>query len=393
MVEIDGRAALLGADARARFDGIVDGLMERQRLEVPEYWVTDDRAFDDAVLRSTRDNVELMVTMLQRPVALPHALPAGARLEAGVAAQYGARLDALLRTYRLGQQALVEHFIDAIERRAVPDAAQAVGQLRAATRAVHAYTEAVMPLVAREYDDERARLEAWPELRRLRLVQAALAGDESAELDYPFAGAHVALVASGDAAAVAAAVSAAADALGVASLVVETGDGRTWAWAATDRLAELRAHLKAAGVSGPGGIGGPAGFRDAHGQALLADRIARSRRDGLVDLRGAALEALALGDQRTARAVARSELGPLARAGVGNERLRATLEAWFASRESPTAAAATLGVAPRTVTYRLRRAEGLLGHPIAERRAELEAALRLERLFASEPQPPTAFDR
>jgi DNA-binding PucR family transcriptional regulator len=44
-----------------------------------------------------------------------------------------------------------------------------------------------------------------------------------------------------------------------------------------------------------------------------------------------------------------------------------------------------LNVAPRTVSYRLRRAEDLLGHPIASRRAELEAALRLRRLFGDDP--------
>jgi len=62
--------------------------------------------------------------------------------------------------------------------------------------------------------------------------------------------------------------------------------------------------------------------------------------------------------------------------------LRETLEAWFRARESVTQTATALEIAPRTVSYRLRRAEALLGHPIAARRAELEAALRVERLRA-----------
>ena len=365
-------AAGIGADVRTRLGPIVDDLMERQRRQVPELWVTDDPAFDDAVLRSTRDSTEMMIGMLSRPAPPPRSLVAGGRLEASLAAQYGAPLGALLRTYRLGQQALVEHFLDAIERRAVEDPRQAMDQLRAATRVVYSYTDAVMPLVAREYEDERARLEAWPELRRLRLVQQALAGDQSRRLDYDLTGKHVALVAPGDA-------TAAVDDLDVESLAVMTADGRTWAWLRTDRLADASERLRAAGIDAPSGLGGPAGFRDAHRQALLAERIARTRRARLLDLRGAVLEALALGDGQTARAVAHTELGPLA----GSERLRATLTAWFDARESPTRAAQALGVAPRTVSYRLRRAEALLGHPIAERRAELEAALRIERLFAA----------
>jgi DNA-binding PucR family transcriptional regulator len=78
--------------------------------------------------------------------------------------------------------------------------------------------------------------------------------------------------------------------------------------------------------------------------------------------------------------VARAELGPLAGPAAARHRhLRDTLEAWFAARENVSATATALEIAPRTVSYRLRRTEALLGHPIAARRAELEAALRLER--------------
>ncbi|MCW2996224.1 MAG: regulator of polyketide synthase expression, partial [Conexibacter sp.] len=214
MREHGGDAALLGEHVRRRMDVIVDDLMERQWREVPELWVTDDPAFRDAVARSTRDNVELMVGALRRPMGMPFALSPGARLEADTAARYGARIDALLRTYRLGQQAMVEHFLDVIEGGDMEDPAMALGQLRAATRTVHAYMDAVMPLVWREYDDERDRLRAHPDVGRLRLVQAALAGDAAASLGYEVGGTHVAVVATApDAEGVVSAVGAA---LGVA---------------------------------------------------------------------------------------------------------------------------------------------------------------------------------
>lgn len=382
MREHGGDAALLGEHVRRRMDVIVDDLMERQWREVPELWVTDDPAFRDAVARSTRDNVELMVGALRRPMGMPFALSPGARLEADTAARYGARIDALLRTYRLGQQAMVEHFLDVIEGGDMEDPAMALGQLRAATRTVHAYMDAVMPLVWREYDDERDRLRAHPDVGRLRLVQAALAGDAAASLGYEVGGTHVAVVATApDAEGVVSAVGAA---LGVAVVAVRADDGRCWAWLATGGSAahagEVVGRLRAAGLAGAVGVGGPATFRTAHRQALLAERIARTRGSGIVDLRSAALEALALGDQRTAWEVARAELGPLADSGR-HERLVATLEAWFAARESISGTAHAVGVAPRTVSYRLRRAETLLGHPIASRRAELETALRVQRLF------------
>jgi hypothetical protein len=123
MREHEGSAALLGEHVRRRMDVIVDDLMERQWREVPELWVTDDPAFRDAVAPSTRDNVELMVGALRRPTGVPFALSPGARLEADTAARYGARIDALLRTSRLGQQAMTEHFLDVIESGDVADPA------------------------------------------------------------------------------------------------------------------------------------------------------------------------------------------------------------------------------------------------------------------------------
>jgi PucR C-terminal helix-turn-helix domain/GGDEF-like domain len=381
---------LLAERAHRRLPAIVDDLMDRQLREVPEFFVTDDPAYRQAVRGSTHANSELMLEAMRRPGAIPRVLPPGPRLEADVAAQHGAPVWALLRTYRLGQQAMVEHLLDDLDSDGADGIRHSGAALRAATRTFFDYMETVMPLVASEYAAERARLEARPDLKRLRLVEAALAGDESVDLGYSVSGPHVAVVANDEHAEHAIAI--AAHALGAACLSLRARDGRWWAWVATPELEEVRARLHGEGVAGPAGIGGPgdgaAGFRAAHRQALLAERIARGRRDGIVDLRSSAIEALALGGQRTAWEVAHAELGPLAGADAGAIRLRTTLEVWFTARERLADTAAALGVAPRTVSYRLRRAEGLMGSTIAERRAELEAALRVVRLFEGEPPPP-----
>jgi hypothetical protein len=374
MHHADARPAL-EAHARERIDLIVDDLMERQWHEVPELWVTDDPAFREAVLRSTRENVELMFDLIDRPRTPPRALCAGARLEADVTAQHGATAAALLRTYHLGETTMVDHFLDILDREPLEDGRSALRELRRSMQAVHAYLVAVMPLVAAEHAAERERLELRPDLRRLRSVQAALAGDRGIALDYPVGGEHhVALVGTFDEADVA----RTARVHDVQALVIRGPDERMWAWLHGPDLdaAEVCSCLRTEGAAG---VGGPASFRAAHEQARLAERIASGRGRGVVDLRSVALEALALGDQRTAFAVARAELGPLA----GADQLRDTLETWFATRESVGETAARLGIAPRTVSYRLRRAEVLLGHPIAARRAELEAALRVERLLAA----------
>lgn len=373
---------MLSRQARQRIDVIVDDLMDRQRREVPEFFVSDDPAYLAAIRRSTHENSELMLDAIVRSGPPPGTLPAGPRIEADLAAQHGATVDALLRTYRLGQHALFDHLLDDIARAGATDLARPTEVLRGATHRLYLYMETVMPLVAREFSEETDRLAGNPHLRELRQVQAALAGEPLLGLDYPTEGEHVAVVATGPAGR---ALRAVAAHLGVAVLAIPATGGRWWAWMHTDRAEEVTARLGAAGVDHAAGVGGPCsgmgGFRLAHRQAQVAWQVARGRGERIVLVRDAALEALALGDQDLARELVRAELGGLASPDERALRLRTTLSTWFAQRESVSATAAALDVAPRTVTYRLRRAESLLGHAIADRRAEIETALRLQRLF------------
>lgn len=373
----------LARQGHARIDVIVDDLMERQLSEVPEFFVTDDPAYVAAVRRSTHENTELMLDAVGRAGALPHSLGFGPRLEADLAAQHGAEVDALLRTYRLGQQVIFEHVIDDVATGGYEDVRRPADVLRGAAHQLYRYIDRVSPLVAREYADERDRLHGTPRLHELRRVQAVLAGQPALGLDHPMDGPHVAIVASGDADAD---IRRIADHLGSPCLaVLERSGDRTWGWVHAHDAREVASRLRREGLADHVGVGGPcaglAGFRLAHRQALVAWQVADARGGGVVAAQDAMVEALALGDQDLARELVRAELGSLAGPDERSVRLRTTLGVWFAARESVTATAAALQIAPRTVTYRLRRAESLLGHEIAERRAELEAALRLQRLF------------
>jgi hypothetical protein len=97
-----------------------------------------------------------------------------------------------------------------------------------------------------------------------------------------------------------------------------------------------------------------------------------------------ALERALVADPALAAAGVEAWLGPLGRAARGGEALLPTLEAWFDAAESVTATARRLGVAPRTITYRLERVARLLGLPGLDRaaRERLGVALLVRRLLA-----------
>ena len=71
------------------------------------------------------------------------------------------------------------------------------------------------------------------------------------------------------------------------------------------------------------------------------------------------------------------ELGPLAEGGEPTRRLVATLLVFLEEGASFARAARRLRVHENTIGYRVRRAEELLGHRIADRRLELHVALQL----------------
>ncbi|WP_235737376.1 helix-turn-helix domain-containing protein [Nocardioides alcanivorans] len=79
----------------------------------------------------------------------------------------------------------------------------------------------------------------------------------------------------------------------------------------------------------------------------------------------------------------RREIGPLMGDDKFLTQLRETVLAHLTNRMNVEAAAAQLFVHKNTVRYRLARAEELLGHPLADRAATLELALRHVSLFGS----------
>jgi DNA-binding PucR family transcriptional regulator len=158
-----------------------------------------------------------------------------------------------------------------------------------------------------------------------------------------------------------------------------------WLWTAGGL--DLHGYVPPAGtrvaVGGP--AVGPDGFRRAHFDARAAARVAHHRPQRMLRYGDVALEALAGQDEARARDFIEHELGPLLSAPSGDT-LVATLEAYYAAGQNAVSAAAALGVHDRTIANRLRKVEEALGDgAIVSRRAEVETALRLRRLLATEP--------
>jgi DNA-binding PucR family transcriptional regulator len=97
-----------------------------------------------------------------------------------------------------------------------------------------------------------------------------------------------------------------------------------------------------------------------------------------------ALEAALLVDPLTARAFVKRELGPLTNEDSRTEELRRTLRAYIGTGLNAASAGVMLGINDRTVAYRIRGVEQLLGRTVATRSAELAAALRLHEVFTAQ---------
>jgi hypothetical protein len=115
--------------------------------------------------------------------------------------------------------------------------------------------------------------------------------------------------------------------------------------------------------------------------AALSIAVIGPARRLIVPSRQVALERALLADPASLRAAIDVELGPLLTAPRAAG-LVETLETYLGERENVQATARRLGVAPRTVTYRLERIERLLGRRLdADRRLRLATVLFARRLL------------
>ncbi|HEY2715843.1 MAG TPA: helix-turn-helix domain-containing protein [Solirubrobacterales bacterium] len=381
----------ISATLEDRIDDLVETMFDRMRREVAEFRVDAEPELAEALRESCYGNLQALLAELAADRRVPGAIPSAAAREAVVTARSGVSLAALTQTYRIGQAVLWEAFLDVVEEMRLP-ASRAAAVLRIGSQFCFAYIDAVVPLVAEEYERERGRRIRTSAQRRMQLVRDLLGGAavESSELGYDLGSRHIGVVVAGGDEAVAL-IQDLAPGLGCTALTLAVSEDTAWGWIANgsgDR--EVTASDVAAawpernfGLALGEPASGIEGFRETHRQALTAHQLAARLERGVVRYDEVVVEALALADEPSSRRFAERELGELAGADEKQGRLRETLDVYLTCAMNASAAGAVLGVTDRTVGYRLRAIEDSLGHSIALRSTELALALRIRRLFAA----------
>lgn len=380
---------IVADEIEKEIDEIVEEMLTRMRVEIANFALLEDPEVGEATRRSCYANLRAALAGLRGERVTAATAPIEAEDNARRAARLGVELPQLLQTYRVGHAVASEWIltlVDALDA----DSGMRVEILRLASRHAFTYVDSVIPTIIEAYAREREGRLRSEEARRERVLRDVLSGarSDTTELGYDVAGEHLGAVATGDDVEVE--LRALADDLGGASLVVAV-DVFHWAWfALPGPPADLGRRLSSceppSGTSIAFGAPGAGieGFRRTHRQAQRAFLVARHRRHSVTRFEDVVVESLALRDRREASELVARELGPLAADDQRSLILRSTLSAYFETSSNASAAAALLGVNDRTVAYRLRGIEDLIGYPVNTRSLELRVALRLAALLRHE---------
>jgi hypothetical protein len=398
-------AAVVTALLGSRLTEVTQCVYGALAAEISE--LRDDPHTLDLMYSSVESNVETIFDALQHEIPLERIQPPTAALEyARRLAQRGVPVPALIRAYRLGQQALLQLILTEIRRSGLDPEVnlEVFGQT---TTIVSSYIDWISQQVLATYEAERER---WLEDRshvRGERVREILAGPDTDSdraaiaLGYPLRATHLALVVwfgeqdssrakladlEQTVGEVAESFSTRGDPLFVA---VDRVSG--WAWLALDgpapsaeyvangiqrRLAD-RPDVPYVAAGNP--LPGLDGFRRSHRQALQARTVAtaagpsrhRIITTGAPGLRTAAL----LGENLDqAREWVREVLGPLATDSDNDARLRQTVRI-FLRYGSYKTAADELNLHFNSVKYRVLRASERRGKPFTDDRLDVELAL------------------
>lgn len=358
-------------------------------------------------LQSTRANLGVMVTLM-RDGADPRTVVAPPEAIA-YAKEYVVRdLDFVLlqRAYRTAQGVFAGMILERL-RQATDDADHLADAMGFFNVWIFAWIEAIERQLTDVYMGEREQWVRGAAAMRAAEVRAILGGaavdivEVSRRLGYELDRFHVGYVVwnetaddapgggqalFGEMEQVAAAV---AESLGARSALTVAQGRHLACWTGRhdpQYLGDLRVPRgagKAISVAAGTPAHGVEGFVLSHREALAARRVVQLRGEAgaaRVSFPELALEALMVDDVDSARRFAARELGPLAAGDDATVRLASTLAVFLDEGASFVRAARRLGVHTNTVTYRVHRAEELLGHPVSERQLELRVALRLARL-------------
>jgi DNA-binding PucR family transcriptional regulator len=413
-----GRAdAVVAADSAAeiiarlggRLGDITRSLQQHVLTEVSEF--RDDTQLAQLLKDSVEQNVDTVFTAIRHGIPIENVEPPTAALEhARRLAQRGVSANALIRSYRLGQQKLLNIVLDEV-RATDLDPRRSLDVFQQITTTTFSYIDWISQQVIAAYQAEHDRwLETQNTTRTVRIrelldAEVVDADAVSTEIGYPLRRVHLAVVASypqthhGDELVrmqrfvreLAECLESkghplfiAADRLtgwGWIPLAAETAPG---AVECVRRLATTYQQPPSLAVGDP--LPGVDGFRRSHRQALGAHAVAiaagpDAQQIVTNDDSGLSAAALLGENVQAARAWVGEVLGPLASATESDERLRETLRVFLQTGSSYKAAAAELHLHFNSVRYRVQRAEQRRGRPITTDRLDVEIALLLCNWF------------
>jgi hypothetical protein len=420
---VTGLMADVAAAVSSRVDVVSEDVYEVVLREIPE--LHDDKSVLALLASSVHSNVGTCLQILQHQIELTAVHAPSASLEyARRRAQRGTPLPALLRAYRLGHTCFSDWLFKELARQA-DDTAMISGATLGISKIVAGYVDQTSEEIVAAYTAER---EHWLRNRsaaRAARIRDLLSGERvnvsatEATLGYRLRQYHVGLVCwTGDATGSVDNITRLEQAIShVAGKIVGSGDpvflprdeSTAWAWLPLG----IRDQFDATGAAAAGTDGdlhfafgdaarGVTGFRLTHQQALAAQAVAMAAGPPpqLVTFGEVAPVAMMLGSADLLRAWVLATLGGLATDDEQHARLRDTLLVFLQTGGSYKATAEQLMLHKNTVQYRIRKAEESLGRPAAERRHDVELALRASHWLGSavlqparERSPAAAGDR
>ncbi|XPP26997.1 MAG: PucR family transcriptional regulator [Leucobacter sp.] len=383
-----------GADAAQWAVEIGHDVAERVQLEIPAH--AGDGGFD--VLRMGTESTALQLLIVLSGTDVDSAVTSESLGGIPGFVRHRVSLDELLRGIQLGHSIIAAAFLAECGRLGDPE--QRHEQMRTLSQRMFAFFDVFSTQMAASYREEEGRWAHSDASARLAVVEDLLRGHEldprviSRRLRYDLSRGQLAVIVWSSARTLEADQQALYEASSELMrqagaeqrLVLSAGVGRVWAWASPkgdprellDRLSAVPLPLNTHAAFGGAGTG-IAGFRASHEEAEAVFRLRSVLQDPpeTTAYHEVDLLSLLLADRERALRFARRELGALADSAPATVELRRTLAMYLEEQGSPHAAGHRLMVSRNTVTYRVRRAEELLGRPIATRRAQLQAALTI----------------
>jgi hypothetical protein len=321
--------------------------------------------------------IDLGLAAVVSPPPDDQKIPAAMLSHARAAARAGVPLEQVLRAYASGYSVFIEHVLCSAE--GGPSAAAPSGVLRSLTiqfdRAVNA--------VVSEYNEAVPGNDGLAPTFQARLIEKLLRGEhvDSTALPYDFGGWHIALMLEKgkEAAEALRTIARRAD---TRLLIAELNEETVTGWlGSSDRkiLDELprraQAGLRDLTVAVGEPNGGFAGWQFTYRQVESIWPYVKHSPPGVYRYAETGLMAAIAFNPVLARSMRGLYVEPL---GPTSE--VETVRAYLACGRNVSSAASRLGLSRQTVSSRLRAAEGRLGRSLDQCGAEVEIALRLDRL-------------